>query len=186
MDVTQVRALAELVRETYSPEQLDPGVSEPTVVELADDSRAVALPREQMFEPYRSLRLIDAAAVGTTLVITFHWDDGQDDGTIYLMPLDGRDVELDLSDDIAVTTFLSHNPEFTLGGSRKAGMQREPRHSAPTCRWCARGRPDAARSSSAPTKAQKSVGAGLPALSTSCMTVFCSCTVAPSRGRGKR
>lgn len=115
-----MRALAGLVRETYSPERLDPGISEPTVVELADGSRAVALPREQMFEPYRSLRLIDAAAVGTTLVITFHWGDGQDDGTIYLMPLDGRDVELDMSDDIAVTTFLSHHLEFTLGGPRES------------------------------------------------------------------
>jgi hypothetical protein len=120
VNAAEVEVLAELVRETYSPEHLDTGVSEPTVVELADRSRAVALPRDQMFEPYRSLRLIDAAALGTTLVITFHWDDGDDDGTIFVMPLDGRDVQLDLADDIAVTTFLSHHLEFTLGGPRES------------------------------------------------------------------
>jgi len=120
MDVAQVAALAELVRNTYSPERLDTGVSEPTVVELADGSRAVALPREQMFEPYRSMHLIDAAALGTTLVIAFRWDDGQDDATIYLMPLDARDVELDMSDDVSVTTFISHHLEFTLGGPRES------------------------------------------------------------------
>ena len=73
-----------------------------------------------MFEPYRSFRLIDAAAVGSTLVITFTWDDGADDGTVFLMPLDTRDIELDTSDNIAVTTFLSHHLEFTLGGPRES------------------------------------------------------------------
>lgn len=120
MNTAEVRVLAELVRQTYTPERLDTGLSEPTVVELADGSRAVALPRDQMFEPYRSFRLIDAAALGTTLVITFHWDDGTDDGTVFVMPLDGRDVTLDLADDIGVTTFLSHHLEFTLGGPRES------------------------------------------------------------------
>lgn len=36
------------------------------------------------------------------------------------MPLDGRDVTLDLTDDIAVTTFLSHHLEFTIGGPRES------------------------------------------------------------------
>ncbi len=138
VNAAEVKVLAALVKESYSPERLDPGVSEPTVVELADGSRAIALPQEQMFEPYRSLRLIDAAALGTTLVITFHWDDGDDDGTIFVMPLDGRDVELDLADDIAVTTFLSHNLEFTLGGPRTSW---EPARSTPLSRRLAVVRP---------------------------------------------
>jgi hypothetical protein len=120
MTADEVEVLARLLRESYSPEQLDAGVSEPTVVDLADGSRAVVLPRDQMFEPYRSFRLIDAAACGTTLVVTFSWDDGHDDGMIFLMPLDGRDVELDLRDNIAVTTFFSRFLEFTLGGPRES------------------------------------------------------------------
>lgn len=118
MDHADVAALAALFRDTYSHESLETGVSEPTVVEHEDGSRSLTLPREQMFEPYRSFRLIDAAALGATLVITFSWDDGADDETVFLMPLDARDLTLDLSDDIAVETFLSHHLEFTLGAPR--------------------------------------------------------------------
>ena len=120
MDAAAVDALAQLVKETYAPERLDTGVHEPTVVELADGSRAVTLPRDQMFEPYRSFHLLDAAALDTTLVITFRWDDGHDDGTVFVLPLDGRDVELDLADERGVATFLSHHLEFTLGGPRES------------------------------------------------------------------
>jgi hypothetical protein len=35
--------------------------------------------REQMFEPFRSLHLLDAVALGDILVVTFRWDDGNDD-----------------------------------------------------------------------------------------------------------
>jgi hypothetical protein len=120
MEVADVAVLAEMVRENYSSDQLNPGVTEPTIVEHDDGSRSVVLPREQMFEPYRSFRLIDAAAVGSVLVITFRWDDGVDDDTIFLMPLDTRDIDLDMTDNIAVSTVLSHHLEFTLGGPRES------------------------------------------------------------------
>jgi hypothetical protein len=120
VDVADVAVLAALVLEHYTADRLDRGVSDPTVVEYDDGSRSVVLPRDHMFEPYRSFRLIDAAAVGSTLVITFTWDDGSDDGTVFLMPLDARDIDLDTSDNIAVTTFLSHHLEFTLGGPRES------------------------------------------------------------------
>lgn len=115
-----VAVVAELVREHYAPDRLDPGVTEPTLVEYDDGSRSFVLPQDQMFEPYRSFRLLDAEAVGSILVITFRWDDGADDGTIFLMPLDARDVQLDMRDNIAVTTFISHHIEFTLGGPRES------------------------------------------------------------------
>jgi hypothetical protein len=120
MEVADVAVLAEMVREHYASDRLDPGVTEPTVVEHDGGSRSVVLPREQMFEPYRSFRLIDAATIGSVLVITFRWDDGADDGTIFLMPLDTRDIDLDMTDNIAVSTFLSHHLEFTLGGPRES------------------------------------------------------------------
>ena len=113
-------ALAELVREHFAPDQLDPDVREPTVVEHDDGSRSLVLPRDQMFEPYRSFRLLEAVAVGSVLVITFGWDDGADDGTIFLMPLETRDIDLDMADNIAVFTFVSHHIEFTLGGPRES------------------------------------------------------------------
>lgn len=120
MEMADVAALAQLVREHFAPGQLNPDVSEPTVVEHDDGSRSLVLPRGQMFEPYRSFRLLDAAAVGSVLVITFHWEDGADDGTIFLMPLDTRDIDLDMADNIAVSTFVSHHIEFTLGGPRES------------------------------------------------------------------
>jgi hypothetical protein len=120
MKGADVVVLAELVREHFASDQLDPGVTEPTVVEHDDGSRSVVLPRDQMFEPYRSFRLLEAAAVGSILVITFRWDDGADDGTIFLMPLDTRDIDLDMSDNIAVSTFVSHHVEFSLGGPRES------------------------------------------------------------------
>jgi hypothetical protein len=54
------------------------------------------------------------------LVITFFWGDDGEDGTIHLVPLDARRVELDMSDAVAVTTFLSQQLEFTLGGPRES------------------------------------------------------------------
>lgn len=109
-----------MVREDYSPERLDPGVTEPSIVETANGSRSVTLPRDQVFEPNLSFRLVDAVAVGSVLFITFTWDDGADDGTPFLMPLDTRDIDLDMSDNIAVPTFLSHHLELTLGGPRES------------------------------------------------------------------
>jgi hypothetical protein len=120
VNAADVAVLAALVREHYAADRVDTGVTEPAMVEHSDGSRSVVLPRDQMFEPYRSFRLVDAAAVGHTLVITFTWDDGADDGTVFLMPFDARDVELDMTDNIAVTTFLSHHLEFTLGGPRES------------------------------------------------------------------
>jgi hypothetical protein len=120
MEMADVAALAEQVREHFAPEQLDPDVTEPTLVEYEDGSRSIVLPREQMFEPYRSFRLLEAVGVGSVLVITFRWDDGADDGTIFLMPLDTREIDLDMADNIAVSTFVSHHIEFTLGGPRES------------------------------------------------------------------
>ena len=128
MDVDSVRFLAEQIRASYAPEQLETGVREPTVVELPDGSRAVTLPRGQMFEPYRSFQLIDAAALGTTLVVAFSWDDGSGDDTVFVMPLDCRDVDLDVREEFAVTNFLTRFLEFTLGGPRESW---EPARSTP-------------------------------------------------------
>jgi hypothetical protein len=119
VDTDQVARLAALVLETYSPAALDPGVTEPTIVTMPDGFRALAVPRDQMQEPMRSLRLLDAAALGPVLVVTFAWDD-QDDGTIFVMPLDTRDLQLDLADDISVTTFLVQHIEHTLHGPRES------------------------------------------------------------------
>lgn len=121
MNHADVVALAGMFREFYNYESLDTGVSEPTLVEHADGGKSLTLPREQMWEPWRSFRLIDAVAVhDAILVITFSWDDGADDGTVFLMPLDARDIELNMSDSIAVDSFLSHHLEFTLGGPRES------------------------------------------------------------------
>jgi hypothetical protein len=127
MDVESVRALAEQIRESYAPEQLDSDVQEPTVAEHFDGSRSVTLPRDQMFEPYRSFRLIDAAALGATLVVAFTWNDGRGDDTVFVMPLDCRDVDLDVRDEF-VTNFLTRFLEFTLGGPRESW---EPARSTP-------------------------------------------------------
>jgi hypothetical protein len=120
VDTAQVAELAALIRETYSPSALDTGVTEPTLVEFPDGFRSVVLPRTQMEEPLRSLQLIDAAAVGSTLVVTFSWDDGTGNDTIYLMPLDTRDLDVNLSDNITVTSFLIQHVEHTLGGPRES------------------------------------------------------------------
>lgn len=112
--------LAALLKEHYSPERLDTGVSEPTLVTADDGFKVLVLPREQMFEPFRSFHLLDAVALGPVLVVTFRWDDGNDDGTIFLMPLDTRDIELDMDSDVAVTTFVDHHLSFTLGGPRES------------------------------------------------------------------
>jgi hypothetical protein len=78
------------------------------------------VPRSEQTEPWRSLALIDARAVGPVLTVVFSWDDGADDGTVFVLPVDTRDVDLDVGDDQAVTTYLSHLLEFTLGGDRAA------------------------------------------------------------------
>jgi hypothetical protein len=124
MEPAQVAVLAARIRQDYSPAALDPGVDEPTVVELASGARAIALPRDQQPEPLRSLRLVDAAAVGATLVVTFTWADGTDDDTVYLMPLDARDLELDVDDPTVVTRFLLRHIEHTLGGPRDSWAAR--------------------------------------------------------------
>jgi hypothetical protein len=115
MDRAQV--IAERLRNTYGEASLDTGVTEPTVVEETDGSRLLVLPREQMPEPLRSLRLIDAAAVGATLVATFRWGD---DDTVFVLPYDTRDLEVDLGDEITVRTFLTQFVEHTLGGPRES------------------------------------------------------------------
>jgi hypothetical protein len=120
VDTATVAELAALIRETYSPSALDTGVTEPTVVESSDGFRAVVRPRAQMEEPLRSLQLIDAAAVGSILVVTFSWDDGTGDDTIYLMPLDTRDLDVNMSDSVTVTSFLIQHIEHTLGGPRES------------------------------------------------------------------
>ena len=120
MEPADVAVLASLLKEHYAPERLETGVSEPTVVEVKNGFRALLMPREQMFEPFRSLHLLDAVALGHILVVTFRWDDGNDDGTIFLMPLDTRDVELDMDDNIAVRAFVDHHLSWTLGGPRES------------------------------------------------------------------
>ena len=120
MKAADAAVLASLLKEHYAPERLETGVSEPAVVEDEHGFRALVLPREQMFEPFRSLHLLDAVALGHILVVTFRWDDGNDDGTIFLMPLDVRDIELDMNDNIAVTTFVDHHLSWTLGGPRES------------------------------------------------------------------
>jgi hypothetical protein len=102
-----VAVLAALVREHYAADGVDTGGTESTLRRVA---------QRPDFEPYRSFRLVDAATVGHTLVITFTWDDG----AVFLMPFDARDVEVDMTDNIGVTTFLSHHLEFTLGGPRES------------------------------------------------------------------
>jgi hypothetical protein len=120
VEAADVAMLAELVREHYAPDRLDPGVTEPTLVEHDDGSRSLVSPRDQMVEPYRSFRMLHAEAVGSILIVTFRWDDGADDGTIFLMPLDMRDIDLNIGDNIAVSMFLLRHIEFTLGGTRES------------------------------------------------------------------
>ena len=120
MQPRDVETLARVLREQYSPTALDPGVSAATVVEDADGFRRLVVPRAEQTEPWRSLAMIDARAVGPVLTVVFSWDDGADDGTVFVLPVDTRDVDLDVGDDQAVTTYLSHLLEFTLGGDRTA------------------------------------------------------------------
>lgn len=119
MNPQDVAELARLFRETYSWEALDPGVSAATL-----QDGAVVLPRDQMWEPLRSFKLIDAVATGPILLVMFTWADGEDDDTVYLMPLDMRSVPLEMGDPISVDTFLSHHLEWTLGGPRDAWARR--------------------------------------------------------------
>lgn len=119
MDPADAEVLARVLREHYSTAALDPGVDEPTVVEDDDGFRRLVVPREDQTEPWRSFVLLDARAVGPVLTVVFRWDDGADDGTVFVLPVDVRGVELDVADDRAVTTFLTHLLEFTLGGERR-------------------------------------------------------------------
>lgn len=70
-----------------------------------------------MPEPLRSLHLLDAAALGTTVVTTFRWGD---DDTVFVLPYDTRDLDIDLGDEITVRTFLTQLVEHTPGGSRES------------------------------------------------------------------
>ena len=117
MDHARAAELADLVRDTYGDASLDTGVTEPTIVENAGGFRSLTLPRDQMPEPLRSLHVIDAAAVGTTLVMTFRWGD---DDTVFLLPYDTRDADFALDDDITVRTFVTQLVEHTLGGPRES------------------------------------------------------------------
>jgi hypothetical protein len=49
------------------------------------------------------------------LLVIFTW---ADDDTVFVLPCDTRDVELDPSDAIATRTFLVRLIEHTLGGAR--------------------------------------------------------------------
>jgi hypothetical protein len=124
MEPEQVAELAAVIRQDYSPAALDPGVSEPTIVQAADGSRALVVPREQQVEPLRSMQLVDAAAVGATLVVTFTWADGTDDETVYLMPFDARELDIDLTDPVTVSAFLLRHIEHPLGGPRDSWASR--------------------------------------------------------------
>ena len=115
MDRDQVAELAQRFTQLFAWDILDNELTEPTVVELDNGFTAMALPREQMWEPYRSFRLIEAAAVGTTLVITFHW--GDDAEMVFLLPIDVRPFVFE--DDIDVDTFLHRHLESTLGSPRE-------------------------------------------------------------------
>lgn len=110
--------LAEHVREYYSWEKMEKkDINEPTVVEDEHGFRSLSLPREQMFEPYRSFRLRDVAVVDTVLIISFAWGPpvpGEDDH-IYLLPLDTRKELVDPWDDRSIATLVAHHLEFTLG-----------------------------------------------------------------------
>jgi hypothetical protein len=120
MNAVEASELARYVRENFSWEALDLGVTEPTIVNW-DSAPSLSLPREQMFEPYRSFRLLDAASVGSVVVISFAWGAPvEDDGQVYLLPLDVRDLTIDISDDAALYTWVSHRIEFTLGGPRES------------------------------------------------------------------
>lgn len=132
MEPAQVAELAAMIKRDYSAAALDPGVSEPTVVEAADGSRALVLPRDQQPEPLRSLRLVDAAAVGATLVLTFTWADGTDGDTVYLMPLDARDLDLDLDDPTVVTRFLLRHPPARRNEDQLGRRQPFVPHHSPT------------------------------------------------------
>ncbi len=117
MDSAQVARLAAAVVEAYSPAALETGVDEPTLVTDDDGWRAITLPRDQQPEPLRSLHLLDAVAAGPVLVVTFTWRE-DDDGTVFVLPLDTRDLDLDVDDRITLTTFLVQHVEHTLGGPR--------------------------------------------------------------------
>lgn len=119
METAQVARLAAAVVETYSPAALETGVDEPTLMNDDGGWRAITLPRDQQPEPLRSLHLLAAVAAGPVLVVTFTWREN-DDGTVFVLPLDTRDLDLDLDidDDITLTTFLVQHIEHTLGGPR--------------------------------------------------------------------
>ena len=116
--------LASILRDHYCPSDSKPASPSPTVIENEHGFRALLMPRKQMSEPFRSIHLLDAVALGHILVVTFRWDDGNDDGTIFLMPLDTRDGELDMSDNSRSgrsSTTTSRGPSAALGraGSRR-------------------------------------------------------------------
>jgi hypothetical protein len=115
MDAALVAQLATRFTQLFGWDDSDTGPTEPTLTEFEDGSRAIVLPRDQMWEPYRSFRLIEAAAVGTTLVITFHWGDG--DEMVFLLPIDVRPFVFE--DNIDVDSFLHRHLESTLGEARE-------------------------------------------------------------------
>ena len=124
VDLARAAELAELVMLTYGDAELDTGVTEPTVVQQPDGFRAWVLPRDQMPEPLNSLHLLAAAALGSTLVVTFRWGD---DDTVYLLPYDLRDFDYDVDEeisdldvDITVRMFVTQLIEHTLGGPRES------------------------------------------------------------------
>lgn len=116
MDHADVRRLAAMIREDYAPESLEPGVTEPTIVENSDGWKVLVEPRHQMIEPYRSIHLLDAVAMGDILVVSFRWGDGD---TVFLMPLDTRDVQVDFGDDVFVRAFVDHHLVWSLGSARE-------------------------------------------------------------------
>ena len=63
--------LASILRDHYCPSDSKPASPSPTVIENEHGFRALLMPRKQMSEPFRSIHLLDAVALGHILVVTF-------------------------------------------------------------------------------------------------------------------
>jgi hypothetical protein len=110
--------LAEHVREYYSWEKIEKrGMNEPVVVEDEHGFRSLSLPREQMFEPYRSFRLRDVTVLDTVLIVSFAWGPPEPDRDDHIYPftLDTRKLQIDPWDDRLIAMLVAHHLEFTLG-----------------------------------------------------------------------
>lgn len=82
-------------------------------------ARYLMVPRDQQEEPLRSINLLDARAVGPVLALSFSWND-DDDGTVFVMLLDARDVDIDLdrTEPALIRHFMARHVEHSLGAPR--------------------------------------------------------------------